>query len=356
MRALFSLYDVGSGVDFASDLHLMGWEIICTSETHSLLKEAKIPATSIEAFTGISENYGIPPTLHPKVESALTANDPASRIDMVFDIPYPLTVGNDVGGLTLLALAIKGNRIPILTNTDMVEVIRELKEQGKIDDRLRESLLSKANVFIARHYIQMLQQTKDRGYGLVGTPVMELSGGENPYQDQCQLFNFSENEDPLALNKFKQLSGVEPCFTNLADLDNVIHTLCIASEAFNKKFKRIPYLALAAKHGNACGFGADWGSPETAIIKALFGNPTAIWGGEFICNFPIDENLGKLLFASDIREKELGSKYWMLDVVAAPFISSEAATILSQRKGRKLLSNEALAIPKLPLKYLMMIF
>jgi len=347
LRALFSLYDISFAVGFASDLHLMGWEIICTKETYSVLKEAKIPATSIEAFTGISENYNIPPTLHPKIEHALTRNDPASRIDLVFDIPYPLTVGSDIGGLTLLALAIKGGKISVLTNADMVEIVKELKEKGIIGDKLREALISKTNVFIAQYYIQMLQQTENRGHGFLGTPALKLSGGENAYQIPCQLFNFPENKDPLALSRFKQLSGVEPCFTNLADLDNISHTLCIASEAFNKKFKHTPYLALAAKHGNACGFGADWESPEVALTKALLGNPTAIWGGEFVCNFPIQEDLAKLLYESDIRNQVLGSKYWMLDVVVAPSISSESVTILSQRKERKLFSNEALANPKL---------
>ena len=67
---------------------------------------------------------------------------------------------------------------------------------------------------------------------------------------------------------------------------------------------------------------------------------------DFICNFPVKEDLAKLLYASDIRNKVLGSKYWMLDVVVAPSISSESVTILSQRKERKLFSNESLADPK----------
>ena len=228
----------------------------------------------------------------------------------------------------------------------MSEVVKELKERGEISDKLREAFISKANVFIAQYYIQMLQKIENRGHGLLGTPALKLSGGENPYQTPCQLFNFPGNEDPLALNRFKQLDGVEPCFTNLADLDSISHTLCIASEAFNKNLKHAPYLALVAKHGNACGFGADWESPEVALTKALFGNPAAIWGGEFVCNFPIQEDLAKLLYASDTRSKVLGSKYWMLDVVAAPLISSESVTILSQRKERKLFSNESLANPK----------
>ena len=118
----------------------------------------------------------------------------------------------------------------------------------------------------------MLQQAKLKGDGWVGAPGMGLLTGENPYQVPCQLFDFPENEDPLSLSNFNRLSGTVPCFTNLADLDNIVHTLCLAYGAFNKKFKRAPYLALAAKHGNACGFGADWKNPEIALEKALFGN------------------------------------------------------------------------------------
>ena len=347
LRALFSLHDTTHAVEFASDLHQMGWEIVCTSETHSLLKEHLVPSTTIELYTGIIESYGVPPTLHPKVELALTKDDQDSRIDLVFDIPYPITKGYDVGGTALLALAVKGGKIPVFMNDDMKRVISEFKTNAKIDDELRSSLVAKANLFIAHYYIQMLQQAGNGGDGWVGTPVMKLLTGENPYQVPCHLFGFPENEDPLSISRFEQLSGVAPCFTNLADLDNIIHTLCLAYEAFNKRFGKTPYLALAAKHGNACGFGTDWDNPEIALEKALFGNPTAIWGGEFICNFPINENLAKLLYENNNRKKSLGSGWWMLDVIAAPSISSEAISVLARRKDRKLLVNKALAAPEL---------
>jgi phosphoribosylaminoimidazolecarboxamide formyltransferase/IMP cyclohydrolase len=347
LRALFSLHDATHAVEFASDLHRMGWEIVCTNETHSLLKESRIPSTTIGLFTGTSKGYEVPPTLHPKVEWALTGGSQDSRIDLVFDIPYPISKGYDVGGTTLLALAIKGGKIPVFTNDDMKRVISEFKTNGEIDDELRSSLLAKANLFIAQHYIQMLQQAKKGGDGWVGAPIMKLLTGENPYQVPCHLLGFPENEDPLSLRRFDQLSGTVPCFTSLADLDNIIHTLCLAYEAFNKRFGKTPYLALAAKHGNACGFGADWENPEIAIEKALFGNPTAIWGGEFVCNFSITGSFAKLLYESDARKKNLGSGWWMLDLVAAPSFSSEARAVLGRRKDRKLMINKSLTEPKL---------
>lgn len=346
MRALFSLHDTSYAIEFASDLHQLGWEIVCTNETHSILTKSKIPSTSIELFTNTLVSYGAPPTLHPKVESALTNSHIDTSIDLVFDIPYPISNGYDIGGTTLLALAIKGKRIPVFTNNDMKRIIKKLKTSGKVDDELRYSLETKANLFIAQYYISMLQQSKIEGDGWVGIPLRQLLSGENSYQTPCHLFSFSESKDSLSLARFDQLSETPPCFTNLADLDNIIHTLCLAYEAFLKKFKKAPYLALAAKHGNACGFGADWESPEVAIEKALFGNPLAIWGGEFICNFPITESLAKLLHESKARKKTTGSGWWMLDLVAAPAFFPEAKNILSRKKDRKVMVCESLAEPK----------
>jgi phosphoribosylaminoimidazolecarboxamide formyltransferase / IMP cyclohydrolase len=347
LKALFSLHDTTHAVEFAEDLYLMGWEIVCSNETYSLLEEARIPSTTIELYTQIKEDYGVPPTLHPKVEWALTGDDQENGIDLVFDIPYPIAKGYDCGGTTLLAFAIKGQKIPVFTNDDMRQVISKLKENGRIENDLRISLAAKANLFIVQHYMKIFQESEKGGDGWVGTPLRKLLTGENPYQEPCHLFVFSENEDPLSFEKFNQISGVAPCFTNLADLDNIIHTLCLAFEAFTKRFRQAPYLALAAKHGNACGFGADWENPEIALEKAMFGNPSAIWGGEFICNFPVTGSIANLLYQNDIRKRTIGSEWWMLDLVVAPSFSQEACALLGQRKERKLMSNKWLMEPKL---------
>jgi phosphoribosylaminoimidazolecarboxamide formyltransferase / IMP cyclohydrolase len=343
LRALFSLFDTSCALGFAQSMQEMGWEIIATQETGSILFENGIPFIGIESYTGVLEDYGFPPTLHPKVESALTGDNPDIKIDLVFDIPYPLQNGFDVGGPTLLALAIKGNRIPVLSNGDMSQVVKKLKMHGQIDDHFKKYLLTKASVFLAQHYIRMLEQKQKTGDGLVGINVLELMEGENPYQVPSHLFSECGNNDPLSLSKFENLGGTAPCFTNLADLDSIVHAISVAHEAFKAQFKKSPFLVLAAKHGNACGFGADWEAPEIAISKALFGNPGAIWGGEVICNFPVTEDLAKLLFESNSRKDILGKEWWMLDVIAAPSFSPGAVEVLSRKKGRKLLVNKSLA-------------
>lgn len=346
-RVLFSLYDTAETKEFALAFHNLGWEIISTKETAALLSETNIPTTSIEAYTGVHENYGIPPTLHPKIESALTGDHIDWRIDIVYDIPYPLSKGNDIGGLTLLALAVKGGRLPVMTRTDMERVISELEQRGEISGMLKSALITKANAFIASHYIELLRLAEDAGDGTVGVKSMKLLNGENPYQTPCHLFAVPDGEDPLSMHRFKLLSGEAPCFTNLADLDCIVYTLCLAHEAFLKKFGRAPFLAVAAKHGNPCGFAADWRDPGVVVEKALFGNPGATWGGEFITNFAINEDLAALFYESDARKERFGSGFWMLDLVAAPSFLEEALAILGKRRARKVLENKALEDPRL---------
>ncbi len=343
-RALFSLYDVSEVESFAKSLHNLGWEIISTKETTLLLDKAGMPSTSVEEFVGITDDYGIPPTLHPKIEQALTGQEPDSRIDLVYDLPYPLEKGNDVGGHTLLALAVKGNRTPVMAREDMRLVIQGLEQSGAISEDLRRDLISKASARIAEHYISVLRQKGD-GDGVAGIRTLELLNGENPYQIPSYLFAASGDGDELAIHRFRLLRGEAPCFTNVADLDCILHTLCLACEAFNKSFGKVPHLAVAAKHGNACGLAADWQSPGAAAEKALSGNMSAIWGGELIVNFPIDETVALLLYESREREKKLGNKAWMLDVIAAPSFSKEALNVLGRKQSRKLFENSQLSSP-----------
>ena len=52
MRALISVSDKTGVVDFARELVAMGWEILSTSGTMKMLKEAGLPATPVREETG----------------------------------------------------------------------------------------------------------------------------------------------------------------------------------------------------------------------------------------------------------------------------------------------------------------
>ena len=131
----------------------------------------------------------------------------------------------------------------------------------------------------------------------------------------------------------------------MADADCLLQTVSLVSEAYRINTKLVPYICVAAKHGNACGFGVSRESPSEAIDKALFGNPRAIWGGEMVMNFSVDDLLAQAILKSKKREELLGQPAWMLDIVMAPSFSKEAVSILGRREGRKLLQNPALNEP-----------
>ena len=345
-RALFSVDNIAGIEHFAARLKKMGWHIIGSKETVRELERHNIAVEDIADFTGIEKDYGFPPTLHPKVEAALTL-DKSFRIDLLYDVPYPQSKGNDVGGCTLLGLAAKGKRIVAFMPEDMEQVIKELEEDRdhrSVSADLHRELIGKASAYIARHYLTLTPI--DRENLLAGRSILRLANGENPYQKPADLFTL-DDKDRLSLPQLQPQNANIPCFTNLADTDCILHTLCLAAEAFYLRHKKAPFIAIAAKHGNACGMAIEWDSTEKSVLGALSGNPIAIWGGEFITNFKIDEKLARLLHKSEERKKKFGSAYWMLDIIVAPDFDEEAIEILSKHSSRKLYKNPELYKPGL---------
>ncbi|MDD5109192.1 MAG: hypothetical protein PHC29_06795 [Candidatus Omnitrophica bacterium] len=347
-RALFSVYDTHGVEEFARDLIKAGWEILASKETIAVLSSCGLPVTDIADFTGVKEDYGFPPTLHPRIEHCLTGNDPNQKIDLVYIINYPLSLGNDVGGRTILALAAKGGRLPVMSLVDMAEVVKQIKQNGEVSDCMRRKLLDKTNALISKHYISLVKQ-KDQYDAIFGQVVRSLVNGENPYQVPADMFK-TESQDQLALPNFRHISGESVCFTNLADCDSLIQTIVFCSQAFKLNRNRIPYICVAAKHGNPCGLAVSWDDPGETIRRALFANPRAIWGGELVINFRVTGKIAKLLFESSERKKLLGSPFWMLDVIMATGFSPEAIKTLGKRNQRKLFENPHLANPSISIE------
>lgn len=348
--ALFSVSDLRDLVEFAGVFVSKGWIVVATTEAFIKLRSSGIPVVHVNEFTGIQKEYPFPPTLHPKIEEALTSDTTHCRIEVVYDIPYSLEAGNDVGGRTLLALAAKGNRVPVCDYEDMKNVMEILKEKDYIPADVRDVLVAKTIYYVATNYLELLRRSGVTGYdGLIGSECMRLVNGENPYQVPASLFvSSTAGDDDLAIGNFEKLSGENPCYTNVADLDCIVNTLCKLAGAYKKAYNRLPYITVASKHGNACGLAVDWDDPCKTIEEALWGNPIAIWGGEVVTNYEIGEEQADLLFGSAERKEMYGSSSWMLDIVAAPDFSKESLRILGKRIRRKLLKNEALKDPSMP--------
>ncbi|MFH1721658.1 MAG: hypothetical protein ABH950_03525 [Candidatus Altiarchaeota archaeon] len=344
--ALFSVPPHEGLEDFARKLSKAGWSIIATRDARKFLKEKGAECVDVAEFVGEKDSYGFPPTLHPKIEAALTT-DSAQRIDLVYDITYGLDVGNDVGGHTLLALAAKGGRIPVHTPEDMQLVVASISKTGDVGNELREYLIEKTNFKLTDHFLELLCDSKGGNFtGLLGERKWALKEGENTYQSPSHLYEQKGN-DELGIPRFNQVSDEPPCFTNVADLDSILETLSRLKEALSLNGIPGAFIAVAAKHGNACGVGVNLTDQSKAIEAALWGDAKGIWGGEVITNFPIDESHAQLLLESEKRKETLGSPSWMLDVLACPSLSEGALEALSSRKNRKLFVNPNLSMTNL---------
>ncbi len=319
---------------FSRKIIEQGWRIIATEPAYSYLRKRGLMIRSMNSFTGMHFHYPFPDTLSPKVEAALTLDIP-ERIDALYEIPYPLSEGNDVGGMTLVALALKGKRVVMTEPAQMRIFLSELEQGRCFSVSLRESFSSDAYRKICQHYLSLAQRdcALHDTVGICGSKIRNLSHGENPYQKNAAFYAL--NGVSAGVASLRQVLGVDPCYTNLADVDSLLITLGKLQEAFRVNQIGRPYIAVSAKHGNACGIGVSLCSPFQALLKAFWGNPRAIWGGECIVNFPIDEQLAEMFLRSTRRKRLHGSSYWMFDVVIAPRLRNGAKKILGVNSQRK---------------------
>src|SRR5438876_12135586 len=84
-RALFSVSDKEGLVDFARGLRALGFELMGTEGTAKSLKDAGLPVTTVEDYTGLHEGLGgRVKTLHPKIFVGILAprGDEGDRADL----------------------------------------------------------------------------------------------------------------------------------------------------------------------------------------------------------------------------------------------------------------------------------
>ncbi len=346
-HALFSLAPGAGLLAAGRRLQRLGFAIIATADALRELSAGGVRAVDVADFVGVDERFDFPPTLHPRMERALTEDVTDGRIDLVFDVPYPLSQGNDVGGHTLLALAVKGGRIPVMTFDDLARVAEAYETAGGVGGELRRELAAKATSNIAGHYLDVLAASGDGSrFARRYQHARPLAEGENPYQRPAALYA-GGGDDPLALHRFEQRCGDPPCLTNLADFDAILETLVRLHRGAVARFGEAPQLAVAAKHGNACGLGANRDDRGAAVDRALWGHPAAVWGGEVICNFPLDAEVAGRLLKSEARRSAFGNRYWMLHVIGAPEADEAAVARLAHNRDRKLFTHPGLADPAL---------
>ena len=166
--------------------------------------------------------------------------------------------------------------------------------------------------------------------------VTQTSYGENPWQQQAGLYD-TGSADPLAIPKFELVAGTQPSYNNYADVDRMLQTVTHTAAGYDRNTGNIPYIAVGAKHGNACGASANSRATES-IHGMLDGDRRAIFGGSIMLNFPVGPvEAEELVYYGVHKGKRL------LDVVAAPSFTSEAVEVLNRKNGKlRALANIAL--------------
>ena len=363
MKALISVSDKTGVVEFARELVALGWEILSTSGTMKLLREAGLPVTSVSDVTGFPEICdGRVKTLHPKIHGALLArrdipehmkalkDNEIETIDLVCVNLYPFreTIAKpdvtmedavehiDIGGPSMLRSAAKNwESVTVVCNpSDYATIISEIKTTGNTTRETRLALSAKAYTHTAEYDMAIATYMRAQA-GLNEKLFLEydlkqsLRYGENPHQ-QAKFYSSVEVE-PFSLATAEQLGGKELSYNNIQDANA---TLNIARE-FDEPF------CVGVKHMNPCGSAVGKTIAE-AWRKAYEADKTSIFGGIVAANREIDLETAQML------------KPIFLEIVMAPSFAPDALELLQTKKNLRILKVDMTRDDKVRSQYVSM--
>jgi phosphoribosylaminoimidazolecarboxamide formyltransferase/IMP cyclohydrolase len=353
--AFISVFNKENIDKFAKGLVNLGWEIMSSSGTAKYLKENGIACTDLANLVG-------EPILGHRVVTlsrefyAMLLSRSDNREDMdeleKLKLPlislvccdmYPLSEEiakkdstlesviekTDIGGPTMLRAAAKGGRIVICDKNDREKVLTWLKNGEPEAESFKRMLAAKAEYVVGKYCMASATYLSHGVYeGIWGESLVECSYGENA----CQIpsFVFQENESVFSPDKFKLLTETPLSYNNFCDRDKILQTITHISAGFELNLNESPsYIAIAVKHGNACGVGLGE-KPMEAITKMIEGDIRAIHGGSIFTNFKIDEEIAEAL----IHYKMKNESRRLLDTITAPEFTDGAIETLARKKGK----------------------
>ena len=363
MKALISVSDKTGVVEFARELVALGWEILSTSGTMKLLREAGLPVTSVSDVTGFPEICdGRVKTLHPKIHGALLArrdipehmkalkDNEIETIDLVCVNLYPFreTIAKpdvtmedavehiDIGGPSMLRSAAKNwESVTVVCNpSDYATILSEIRSSGNTTRETRLALSAKAYTHTAEYDMAIATYMRAQA-GLNEKLFLEydlkqsLRYGENPHQ-QAKFYSSAEVE-PFSLATAEQLGGKELSYNNIQDANA---TLNIARE-FDEPF------CVGVKHMNPCGSAVGKTIAE-AWRKAYEADKTSIFGGIVAANREIDLETAQML------------KPIFLEIVMAPSFAPDALELLQTKKNLRILKVDMTRDDKVRIQYVSM--
>ncbi len=356
--ALLSVYDKTGIVEFAKGLVDLGWQLYASGGTAQALQSAGIAASDVAELVGGKAILGHRVvTLSREISAGLLAdkNNAADMselaklklpvIDLVCVDMYPLEAAiaspnasrqdiinqTDIGGPTMLRCAAKGRRI-VLSHAEQRQPVLAWLRAGRLDEAIfREGLAAQAEYEVARYVMssaKYLGGTEVSGF--LARQAFPTKYGENPQQTPAAFY--ADNRvaiDPLGLDQFNHVQGMERSYVNITDIDRLLQTVTHIAAGFLRNFGHVPAVAVGVKHGNACGAAVS-GTFAEAVQKMLLGDTRAIFGGVVMINGTIDISVAEALMHYEIQ----GDKPRLLDGVIGAKVTEEALNLLSRNKLR----------------------
>lgn len=364
--ALLSVYDKTGIVEFAQGLSDLGWKIYASGGTAKAVADAGIAVEDVSSLVGGSAILGHRVvTLSREISAGLLADKSSAEdlaemaslglplIDLVCVDMYPLEeaieedgsslesviLKTDIGGPTMLRSAAKGGRIVLSHASQRTPVLEWLKAGKPEETSFLQELGARAEYEVARYVLTSARYHGGESVtGSIGRLQSPTKYGENPYQAPAGIY--ADNRvavDPLGIDQFDHVQGMERSFINITDIDRLLQTVTHIAGGFEVNFGSVPSIAVGVKHGNACGAGVADNSVE-AVKKMLEGDTRAIFGGVVMINGPIDKPVAETLMKYGMD----GDRSRLLDGVIGSSVSDDALQLLSRNKLRVIV-NPALA-------------
>ncbi|MEO9181160.1 MAG: bifunctional phosphoribosylaminoimidazolecarboxamide formyltransferase/IMP cyclohydrolase [Acidimicrobiales bacterium] len=355
MRALLSVYDKTGLVELAGALHALGFELVASGGTATVLHQAGITHRDVADVTGFPEILdGRVKTLHPRIHAGILADrskpehlaslreHDITAIDLVVSNLYPFSSDPsieliDIGGPSMVRAAAKNHQhVGVLTSPSQYEsVLAELAESGTLSDATRHQLARAAFAHTAGYDAQIVAWMD--GGGAIG----QAPRGTNDVLpetlhltlERANIVRYGEN--PHQVGARYRVAGTTPwwdgvtqhagsalSYLNLFDADaawRLVHEL--ASD--------VPGTSAVAiiKHANASG-AAVGTSFADAFEKALAADAQSAFGGIVAIGGELDTALATLIAAGP-----------QADVIIASVMHPDAIEILvKRRKATRLLT------------------
>ena len=356
MRALLSVYDKADLVDLAAGLADLGWDLVASGNTSTVLAEAGIDHEQVVAVTGSPEMLeGRVKTLHPRIHGGILAD--RSKPSHLADLeaqgiePFDLVVSNlypfssdpgveliDVGGPAMVRAAAKNfAHVGILTSpADYPGVLDELRRSGRLSDETRRRLARAAFAHTAAYDAAIVAWLDREGAAddvelpptlhLTLLRAQSMRYGENPHQRGARYRIAGEAS---WWDRVDQHGGKELSYLNIFDADaawRLVHELAGTAEQQDGDGQAVAII----KHANPCG-AALAGDLAHAYRLALECDPQSAFGGIVAVGGPVTSAV-----AAAIAEGP------QADVIIAPSYDRDALAQLSaKRKATRLLSAPA---------------